>query len=133
LTFLDVGRIAMAAKTDEGAWRHGLSLFGELKYAAQFARFAYVNPGAPKGGTARRGATGTYDNFNLIVNGLKGDLAAGTNLILGAMTRRRLPVISLGGRRNRPFHTYRRQPACCSPPLILSLNGFVSGPACLAP
>jgi microcin C transport system substrate-binding protein len=81
LTFLDVGRIAMAAKTDEGAWRHGLSLFGDLKYAAQFAHFAYVNPGAPKGGTARRGATGTYDNFNLVVDGLKGDLAAGINLI----------------------------------------------------
>src|SRR6266511_1655442 len=31
-------------------WRHGLSLFGELKYPAGFKHFDYVNPNAPKGG-----------------------------------------------------------------------------------
>jgi microcin C transport system substrate-binding protein len=81
LTFRDVGRVAITAQADEGTWRHGLSLFGDLKYPPQFAHFAYVNPGAPKGGTARRGATGTYDNFNLVVDGLKGDLAAGIDSI----------------------------------------------------
>jgi microcin C transport system substrate-binding protein len=30
---------------------HGLSVFGELKYGADFSRFDYVNPQAPKGGT----------------------------------------------------------------------------------
>ncbi|MDD9908953.1 MAG: extracellular solute-binding protein [Ahrensia sp.] len=30
---------------------HGLSAFGELKYAAEYTHFDYVNPEAPKGGT----------------------------------------------------------------------------------
>jgi microcin C transport system substrate-binding protein len=30
--------------------RHGLSIFGDLKYPADFPHFAYVNPEAPKGG-----------------------------------------------------------------------------------
>jgi len=62
-------------------WRHGLSLFGELKYKPDFARFDYVNPGAPKGGTVRRSAFGTFDNFNEVVAGLKGSLAVGVGMI----------------------------------------------------
>nr|WP_202819725.1 extracellular solute-binding protein [Thaumasiovibrio subtropicus] len=34
------------------------------KYDADFQHFAYVNPDAPKGGTLRLSAIGTYDNFN---------------------------------------------------------------------
>ena len=34
----------------EPAWRHALSLFGDIKYPADFKRFDYVNPDAPKGG-----------------------------------------------------------------------------------
>ena len=34
-------------------WQHGLSLFGELKYPADFKHFDYVNPNAPKGGVVR--------------------------------------------------------------------------------
>lgn len=30
--------------------RHGLSVFGDLKYAADFANFEYLDPSAPKGG-----------------------------------------------------------------------------------
>ncbi|WP_047310100.1 extracellular solute-binding protein [Rhodopseudomonas palustris] len=61
----------------EGAtWRHGLSLFGDLKYPAGFARFDYVDPNAPKGGAARQIALGTFDNFNLAVAGVKGNIAA---------------------------------------------------------
>jgi microcin C transport system substrate-binding protein len=63
------------------SWRHGLSLFGDLKYPAQFRHFGYVNPHAPKGGTARRAVFGTYDNFNMVVDGLKGHLVAGIDLI----------------------------------------------------
>jgi microcin C transport system substrate-binding protein len=58
-------------------WRHGLSLFGDLKYPSGFKQFDYVNSGAPKSGTARQIATGTFDNFNLVVAGIKGTLAAG--------------------------------------------------------
>jgi len=69
------------AHAEENSWRHGVSLFGQLKYSAQFAYFDYVNPQAPKLGTARQGAFGTYDNFNMVLAGLKGDLAAGIDLI----------------------------------------------------
>ena len=45
-------------------WRHALSLFGDIKYPADFKRFDYVNPDAPKGGVARMISIGTFDNFN---------------------------------------------------------------------
>jgi microcin C transport system substrate-binding protein len=71
-----------APSTAEGdLWKHGLSLFGELKYPPGFERFGYVNASAPKGGTVRQAAFGTYDNFNLAVAGLKGHLAIGIGLI----------------------------------------------------
>ncbi len=40
-----------AAQTASGepAWRHALSLFGDVKYPAGFKRFDYVNPDAPQG------------------------------------------------------------------------------------
>ena len=64
----------------EPQWRHGLSLYGELKYPAGFRHFDYVNPLAPKGGAARLMALGTYDNFNHVIAGVKGLFAqaAGT-------------------------------------------------------
>ena len=65
-----------AAQPLERSWRHGLALFGDLKYPPQFAHFDYVNPQAPRGGTVRLSATGTFDNFNLVVAGVKGQLAA---------------------------------------------------------
>jgi microcin C transport system substrate-binding protein len=64
------------AQGAEPLWRHGLSLFGELKYPAGFERFDYVNPAAPKGGVARQIATGTFDSFNLVVAGVKGQVPA---------------------------------------------------------
>ena len=43
---------AAAQTGEEGrSWRHGLSLFGELKYPPEFKRFDYVNPNAPKLGS----------------------------------------------------------------------------------
>ena len=52
------------AQAAEKNWRHGVSLFGDLKYPAGFRHFDYVNVGAPKGGIARQIAVGTFDNFN---------------------------------------------------------------------
>jgi microcin C transport system substrate-binding protein len=65
------------AGAQDQPWRHGLSLMGEPKYQADFPHFAYVNPSAPKGGVVRFGAQGTFDNFNLAVSGVKGELADG--------------------------------------------------------
>ena len=74
---------AGAAETASGepAWRHALSLFGEVKYPADFKRFDYVNPDAPKGGTARMISIGTFDNFNIAVAGVKGSIAPAAALI----------------------------------------------------
>ena len=62
----------MRSCNSEPAWRHGLSLFGDIKYPADFKRFDYVNPDAPKGGVARTISIGTFDNFNIAVTGVKG-------------------------------------------------------------
>ncbi len=45
-------------------WRHGLSLFGELKYGPDFKHFDYVKPDAPKGGRVRLFAIGSFDSLN---------------------------------------------------------------------
>ncbi|KPF92328.1 hypothetical protein IP86_24620 [Rhodopseudomonas sp. AAP120] len=67
--------VAAEGTADQLTWRHGLSLFGEIKYPADFKRFDYVNPNAPKGGVARQISLGTFDNFNLTVAGVKGNIA----------------------------------------------------------
>jgi microcin C transport system substrate-binding protein len=72
----------------EPAWRHALSSFGDIKYPADFKRFDYVNPDAPKGGVVRLFEVGTFDNFNIVIDGLKGSLASGAALIFQTLTTR---------------------------------------------
>ncbi|MDD0844024.1 extracellular solute-binding protein [Pseudomonas sp. Gutcm_11s] len=43
---------------------HGYAQFGALKYPASFTHFDWVNPDAPKGGTLRVMAYGTFDTLN---------------------------------------------------------------------
>lgn len=43
---------------------HGYAQFGTLKYPASFSHFDWVNPDAPKGGTLRLMASGTFDTLN---------------------------------------------------------------------
>jgi microcin C transport system substrate-binding protein len=74
--------------TGEPAWRHALSLFGDVKYPADFKRFDYINPGAPKGGVARMISLGTFDNFNIAVAGVKGSLAPAAALIYETLMAR---------------------------------------------
>jgi microcin C transport system substrate-binding protein len=69
------------ARAEETVWRHGISLFDDVKYSPGFKHFDYVNAAAPKGGAVREIAVGTYDNFNYVVAGVKGGLAAGIDLI----------------------------------------------------
>ena len=69
------------AQAQGAQWRHGLSLFGDLKYAPGFVQFDYVNPRAPKGGTVRLMALGTFDNFNQVIAGIKGMFAAAAGTI----------------------------------------------------
>jgi len=72
----------------EPAWRHALSLFGDVKYPADFKRFDYVNPDAPKGGVARTISLGTFDNFNIAVAGIKGNIAPAAALLYETLLAR---------------------------------------------
>jgi len=82
------------AQGAERVWRHGLSLFGDLKYPDGFKHFGYVNPTAPKGGTVRMIAFGTFDNFNEVVAGLKGSIASGASLLSDTLMARALDEVS---------------------------------------
>lgn len=55
--------------------RHGLSIFGDLKYPASFKHFDYVDPDAPKGGEMRLWALDSFDSVNPFI--LKGVAAEG--------------------------------------------------------
>jgi microcin C transport system substrate-binding protein len=76
------------------AWRHGVSLLGELKYPPDFKHFDYVNPSAPKGGTVRLLGLGTFDNFNPVVAGVKGVVALGLGGIFDSLATRALDEVS---------------------------------------
>jgi microcin C transport system substrate-binding protein len=79
---------AAYAQSDELPWRHALSLFGDIKYPADFKRFDYVNPDAPKGGVIRMISIGTFDNFNIAVAGIKGSLAPAAGMIYETLMAR---------------------------------------------
>jgi len=56
-----------AAAADDGEWRYATSLVEATpKYPADFKRFDYVNPDAPKGGTVRMSDIGTFDSLNFV-------------------------------------------------------------------
>jgi microcin C transport system substrate-binding protein len=80
--------------TGEPVWRHALSLFGDVKYPADFKRFDYVNADAPKGGFARMISLGTFDNFNLVVAGVKGSLGGAVALIYESLMTPSLDEVS---------------------------------------
>ena len=72
---------AAQAQDKAASWRHGMSVFGDLKYPTGFKQFEYVNAKAPKGGSAWQIALGTYDSFNNVVAGIKGTPAASIDLL----------------------------------------------------
>jgi microcin C transport system substrate-binding protein len=77
MSVLSLAPAAAQEKASEAAWRHGLAQTGELKYHEGFKHFDYVNPNAPKGGAVRLTGFGTFDNFNIVVAGVKGSIASG--------------------------------------------------------
>ena len=77
---ISAASLAGQASAQTRVWKHGLSLFGQLKYPEGFKNFEYVNPTAPQGGTVRQVAFGTFDNFNTVIAGVKGNIAVGTEL-----------------------------------------------------
>jgi microcin C transport system substrate-binding protein len=91
---LGAGSLPGAASAQAKTWKHGLSLFGELKYPDGFKNFDYVSPSAPQGGTVRQIAFGTFDNFNSVVSGVKGSIAMGTELFTEALMTEALDEVS---------------------------------------
>ena len=57
---------------------YGISKFGELKYAEDFAHLDYVNPDAPKGGEYSTWAFGSFDSFHPYI--AKGRAAIGASI-----------------------------------------------------
>ncbi len=74
-----------ARAQDEGQWRVGIATVGELKHPNGFERFDYVNPDAPKGGTLRMSAEGTFDTLNPIL--AKGEMAQGLTLVFETLMK----------------------------------------------
>jgi microcin C transport system substrate-binding protein len=85
---------AHSAETAEA--RHGLSAFGDLKYAADFAHLDYVDPNAPKGGSFSQIGPNTIFNQNALTFNslnsyiLRGDAAQGMELTFATLMARAL-------------------------------------------
>src|SRR6266550_8964070 len=83
---LSAARLRPAMAVDAGGEAHGISVFGDLKYPADFHHFDYVNPSAPKGGLFSvipwvRAYNQSYQTFNsLNAYILKGDGAQGMDM-----------------------------------------------------
>lgn len=71
--------ISAPAYTQKVYKAHAIAMQGEPKYGADFKRFDYVNPNAPKGGTIVSGAVGSFDSLNPFI--LKGQTAAGVGAL----------------------------------------------------
>ena len=86
--------LGRAKAADFSAEIHGLSVFGDLKYPADFPHFDYVNVAAPKGGTfsfipSVRAYNQSYQTFNsLNAYILKGDGAQGMDMTFAPLMTR---------------------------------------------
>ena len=91
---LSAGLLRPAAADNGGSETHGMSVFGDLKYPADFKHFDYVNPDAPKGGLfstipstrAYNQSFQTFNSFNAFI--LKGEGAKGMELTFDSLMAR---------------------------------------------
>jgi microcin C transport system substrate-binding protein len=85
---------APVAARAESPERHGISIFGDLKYPVDFQHLDYVNPKAPKGGMFSHVAPTRIFNQNLLTFNslnsyiLKGDAAQGMELTFASLMAR---------------------------------------------
>ena len=66
--------------------RHGISVFGDLKYKPDFTHFEYANPNAPKGGVIRLRAIDTFETVNPFI--LKGRKEGWNGLVFDTLMAR---------------------------------------------
>ena len=82
------------AQNASAAWRHGIARLGDLKYPANFKQFDYVNSNAPKRGAASQIALGSFNNFNIVLAGVKGTLVEGIDQIYDTLLVQSLDEVS---------------------------------------
>src|SRR5580700_9747086 len=75
-----------AAGVAKAVVTYGMSLYGELKYPADFTHFDYADPNAPKGGTMKLATIGTFDTLNPFI--IKGVPAAGIGQLFDTLMTR---------------------------------------------
>ncbi|WP_084296183.1 extracellular solute-binding protein [Psychromonas arctica] len=61
------------------SWNNAISMYGDLKYDADFEHFDYANPNAPKGGVFKQASIGSFDSLNPFI--VKGNAASGITRI----------------------------------------------------
>lgn len=65
---------------------YGLAMVGSAKYGPNDTHFAYANPDAPKGGTLKQSAIGSFDTLNPY--NIKGKTAVGMDLVTDRLMAR---------------------------------------------
>jgi microcin C transport system substrate-binding protein len=60
-------------------------MYGDFKYSADFTHFQYANPNAPKGGSFKRAAIGSFDSLNPFI--VKGTAAVGSSMIYDSLLK----------------------------------------------
>ncbi len=80
--------------------KHAVAMHGEPKYGPDFTHLDYANPDAPKGGTLKQSAIGTFDSLNPFI--VKGSPAAGMQFIRSSLIYDSLMQNSL----DEPFSLY---------------------------
>lgn len=63
---------------------HGIAMYGDLKYPADFTHLEYTDPNAPKGGEVRLSSIGTFDSLHPFI--LKGTAPDGTGMLFDTLT-----------------------------------------------
>lgn len=96
LAGLALSATTLGVRAEEGEWLHASSLVDKPGYPPDFPHFNYVNPDAPKGGTARlSGITPTFDSLNPILP--KGVPADGLGLMYDTLLVRALDELDISG------------------------------------
>src|SRR6202047_442707 len=91
---LSATRLRPAGAAEDAAESHGMSVFGDLKYPADFHHFDYVNLTAPKGGAfsfipsvkAYNQSFQTFNSLNAYI--IKGEGAQGMDTTLAPLMAR---------------------------------------------
>jgi microcin C transport system substrate-binding protein len=91
---LSVAQFGLPAAAEGGTETHGLSVFGDLKYPADFHHFDYANPAAPKGGLFSTIPSSrlynqsffTFSSLNAFI--MKGEGACGMELTFATLMAR---------------------------------------------